>query len=93
MSEKIPHPGEARKILLPGETPWAVYIAVHGNCTWTGRINNRLTTELTQEELDEVAQRHGGARGTLKPAPHKFREGDEVTFERSESGWWIPVSS
>jgi hypothetical protein len=79
--------GEAIKVHLPGESPWADCVAINDDGTWTGRICNRLFNEFTAEERKAFSPDIGDRA-------HKYRQNDVVLFRREISDSyeiWVPA--
>lgn len=49
--------GNAVKVCLPGETPWAECVAVNADGSWLGRIDNNLVcSDLHKLQLNDVVR-------------------------------------
>ena len=46
MSMATPSVGETVKVWLPGESPWAECVAVLGDGSWIGRLDNDLVNTV-----------------------------------------------
>ena len=46
MSKTTPSVGEAVKVWLPGESPWAECVAVLADGSWIGRLDNDLVNTV-----------------------------------------------
>lgn len=75
-TSETPAIGEYKKILLPGETPWAECVAIEPDGSWHGRIANKLFTEYDDRTRDEIA----GFGPQIDPLPrlHNFKQDDVV---------------
>lgn len=82
-------PGEYVKVLIPGERPWVKVLEV-GEGGFVGKIDNKLTADLTEEELAEFSEHFFGQSEPL-PRLHNYRMGDELTFIDGGRGWFEPL--
>jgi hypothetical protein len=86
--------GAMEKVLLPGETPWAKCVAIEPDGSWHGRIANKLFTEYTDSEREEVAG--FGPQLTKLPRLHDFKQDQVVRFGLTiDHGYevWKPLES
>lgn len=87
-----PPVGKFAKVLLPGETPWAECMSVEPDGSWHGRIANKLFTEYSDKEREEIAG-FGPGLGKL-PSLHDFKQDQIVRFKLGENGGysvWLPA--
>ncbi len=79
--------GQNVKVHLPGEAPWAEIVEIRIK----GRIVNKLFHEHSEHEQAQFMKREFGDVQPLEQS-HKFKQGDEVWFEKDEHGQWEAVT-
>ena len=96
LSKAPPPVGEAAKVWLPGESPWAECVAIHDDGSWEGRILNRLVAEMGQHEREDLAEHFWGSGAAALPSLHDFRQGQIVRFRLKTTdgcGFWMPAET
>ncbi len=54
---ELPKVGDIIKVCLPGESPWAICLAVYkSDHTWDGELNNRLFTDRHSYKFGDVVR-------------------------------------
>lgn len=87
--------GDAIKVFLPGESPWAIVVKVHKDGSFDGKIDNKLRTDMSEHEMAQFTKKFFG---TVKPLPvlHDYHFGDIIRFckrkcQQSPTGFeWVP---
>ena len=86
--------GEAYKVHLPGESPWAECVTIHDDGSWDGKICNRLFHEMSEAEQATWLGDQWKALGEKRlPKLHDYRQGQVVTFVPDEEmpHVWVPA--
>lgn len=92
----VPAVREMVKVHLPGESPWAECVLVHGDGTWEGRIDNRLVTDWTDDENRAFMAAHfpSNRPGDRLEKLHSHHQNDVVRFawvRAFDDVWlWVP---
>lgn len=92
-----PVAGDAVKVHLPGESPWAECVAVHDDGTWEGRIANHLVGQMSESERAEVGQQFfPDAPAQPLPSLHDFKFDQIIRFKRYadlDYEIWVPAET
>lgn len=91
-----PLPGHAIKVHLPGESPWAVCVALHEDGTWEGRIENHLVGQMSERERLSAARQVWPDIERPLPSLHDYKQDQVIRFKRYADlhyEIWVPAES